>query len=113
MTGHVSQQAVGDDYVRERRVTELFESLTAALAFRRPEEPVDFLLDCLDTAQRIGYRNVFWDSFIPELSTRSQSIVTDDVTTSTLQKQTARVNKAAAKSTTNVTTASSQTHKHE
>ena len=67
-------------------MTELFESLTAALAYRRPERHIDFLIDCLDTARRVGHENVFWDSFIPELSSRSgSSVVTADVMRSVAQ----------------------------
>ena len=74
-----------DDYVRAHHVTELFESLTAALAYKQPERHIDFLIDCLDTARRVGHENVFWDSFIPELSSRSSSVVTADVTRNVAQ----------------------------
>ena len=59
-------------YLEERRVTELFECLTAALVHERPDEPIDFLLKCLDRAADVGYQNVFWDTFLPKLPPISQ-----------------------------------------
>ena len=85
VTGNHLLATDSDDYVRAHHVTELFESLTAALAYKQPERHIDFLIDCLDTARRVGHENVFWDSFIPELSSRSSSVVTADVTRNVAQ----------------------------
>ena len=53
------------EYLRERRIVELFESLTAALAHDQPSQPLDFIIHNLDRARQIGCENIFWDSFLP------------------------------------------------
>ena len=58
-------QASSTQYLQERRITELFESLTAALVHDRPDEPIDYLLRCLRHTAEIGHQNVAFDTFLP------------------------------------------------
>ena len=64
------------EYLRDRRIVELFECLTAALAHEQPQDPFDFLIAHLDRARTLGSENVFWDSFLTS-SSRVSSVVAE------------------------------------
>ena len=67
---------MAEEYLRDRRIVELFECLTAALAHEQPQDPLDFLITNLDRARTLGCENVFWDSFLTS-STRVSPIVAE------------------------------------
>ncbi|CAD5113598.1 DgyrCDS2759 [Dimorphilus gyrociliatus] len=54
------------EYLAKRRIPELFQYLTAALVFKKPDSPVDFLIKCVEKLKAMGDDNIFWDTFIKD-----------------------------------------------
>ncbi|XP_039626405.1 adenylate kinase isoenzyme 5-like isoform X1 [Polypterus senegalus] len=53
------------DYIVQREIPLLFESMLTGLMFHRPQDPMDFLEGCLSRVREIGgVEKVRWDTFI-------------------------------------------------
>eukprot|EP00794_Sanderia_malayensis_P015701 gene15701-17285_t len=49
-------------YLARKDLFQIFESLLTALLYRRPEDPIQYIENCMHAAK--SSRNLDWDSFI-------------------------------------------------
>lgn len=53
------------EYLARREIPQLFESLLTGLMYYRPDDPIDYLEDCLKKARELGGPDkVRWDTFV-------------------------------------------------
>nr|XP_002131226.1 adenylate kinase isoenzyme 1-like isoform X1 [Ciona intestinalis] len=55
----------GQDYLIKHDIPQLIESIMIGLLHNRPNEPLNFISSCIESAKECGTKDISWHSFIP------------------------------------------------
>ena len=65
--GPISQSMESHQYLEEKHVAGLFDSLLAALIVEQPEDPANYLDAKIDEVKKCGVSKVNWETFVQHL----------------------------------------------
>uniref|UniRef100_H2Z2U7 RIIa domain-containing protein n=1 Tax=Ciona savignyi TaxID=51511 RepID=H2Z2U7_CIOSA len=55
----------GQEYLFKHDIPQLIESILVGLVHDRPDDPLTFISQCIESAKESGAKQISWNSFIP------------------------------------------------